>query len=357
MYAQCQGSDVMKETYTALREFGAVFLGPALSVYLRAVEKQAAGKLSVCLAREGWLIHRLVEHLRQEGLMRLAHGPVYLQVSRTLLFRATLGEQMPGDAALQMDFQGTVRELLMKRFGLQMHEADDCLPREILDLGLTLPDQAEEVGQWLSPYAARLQQRVAPTRSAVYHYFEEQGLCGELTPLMLDVGYSGTIQKLCTHLVGRETDGLYFIANNAGKQRVGNQNINMAGVFRENVGWQENYTMLERSLFLECMMTAPHGQVVDIQQTRQGDYLFFHGREASSQRYYQNLEAVFEGAKGAVTEAFRHGITYSVEEVEALYEVFTTQPGAIPQAVRHLFTADDDITGNGMANPFHIFGI
>ena len=53
----------MKETYTALREFGSAFLGPALTVYARAVEKEAPGKLPVCLAREGWLLHQLLTHL------------------------------------------------------------------------------------------------------------------------------------------------------------------------------------------------------------------------------------------------------------------------------------------------------
>jgi len=347
----------MKETYTALKEFGAAFLGPALTAYSRAVEKEAAGKLPVCLAREGWLLHQLLTHLHAEGLIQLGQAPVYLKVSRTLLFRATLGERATWDIALNMEFQGTLLELLIKRFGLQLYEAYACLPAEVLGFELTLPDQADTVREWLNPHAERLMRQVEPTRQAVHCYFQEQGLMGEAMPLMLDIGYSGSIQKLCTRFIERETTGLYFIANKPGKQQVGDQVASMKGVFREGVGWKENYTMLERSLLLECLMTAPHGQVVDIRQRQDGSHLFFYGREASSQRYYQNLAAVLEGAKEAVTEAFRNEVTYSIEEVEALYEVFATRPGAIPRAAWHLFTADDDITGNGMVNPLQIFGI
>ncbi len=348
----------MKETYTALREFGSAFLGPALTVYARAVEKEAPGKLPVCLAREGWLLHQLLTHLYDEGLIHLDRPPVYLKVSRTLLFRAMLGEAATWDIALKMEFEGTVLELLMKRFGLQMHEAYAAMPPEVLGFTLSLPDQMDEVREWLTPHAERLKQQVASTREATYSYFQDQGLTQEaVVPLMLDVGYSGSIQKLCTRFLQCDTAGLYFVATKPGQQSLGDQVASIKGVFREGVAWKENYTLLERSLLLECMMTAPHGQVVDIRQSQDGDYLFFYGREASSQRYYQNLEAVLEGARDAVTEALRNKVTYSVGEVEALYEVFATRRGAIPQAVWHLFTADDDITGNGMVNPLQIFGI
>ncbi|MGQ0335423.1 hypothetical protein [Halomonas elongata] len=347
----------MKETHSALREFGASFLGPSLTTYVREVEQQAKGKLPVCLAREGWLIHKLLTHLSEQKLIQLDYEPVYLKLSRTLLFRAMLGEPLTYTVALKMDFKGTVLDLLMKRFGLQMHEVFACIPSEVLGFGVSLPDNADEVREWLKPHDQRLQQQVEPTRRAVEHYFRSQGLDGDPVPLMLDVGYSGSIQKLCTRFLERDTEGLYFIATKPGKQTIGENTAQLTGVFREGVNWQENYTMLERSLLLECMMTAPHGQVVDVREAQDGEFIFFHGREASSQRYYQNLHAVLEGAIESVTEALRNDVTYTKEEVEALFEVFSTRPGAIPQAAWHLFTADDDITGNGMVTPLQIFGI
>ncbi|SEN44398.1 hypothetical protein [Halomonas caseinilytica] len=347
----------MKETYCALKEFGASFLGPSLTEYVREVERHAEGKLPVCLAREGWLIHKLLTHLSEEKLIRLDHEPIYLKLSRTLLFRAMLGESLTYTVALKMEFKGTVLDLMMKRFGLQMHEAFACIPSEVLGFGVTLPDNADEVREWLKPHDERLQQQVKPTRQAMEHYFRSQGLEGDPVPLMLDVGYSGSIQKLCTRFLGRDTEGLYFIATKPGKQEIGSNTAQLTGVFREGVNWQENYTMLERSLLLECMMTAPHGQVVDVRQAQGGEFIFFYGREASSQRYYQNLQTVLEGAIEAVTEALQNDVTYTKEEVEALFEVFSTRPGAIPQAAWHLFTADDDITGNGMVTPLQIFGI
>lgn len=347
----------MKETYTALREFGAAFMGPALTMYARAVRDNSSGRLPVCLAREGWLIHRLLTRLESEGLVRFEHSPIYLKVSRTLLFRAMVGEPSIWPLAMKSGFSGSVLDLLMKRFGFQMHEVFACLPPELLGFTLELPEDAEKVSEWLEPHAERLNEQVKYTREALSEYFSRSGLYDQnLTPMMLDLGYAGTIQKLCTKLLNRDTDGLYFVATKAGQTDIDGHTATVRGVFREGVEWKQGYTMLERSLYFECLMTAPHGQVVDILQTHDGKLIFSHGREASSQRFYQDLEAVLDGAIDAVVEAMSKDITYTTEEVEDLFEVFSTRPGALPQASWHLFTADDDISGNGMVNPLHIFG-
>lgn len=347
----------MKETYTALREFGAAFLGPALTMYARAVEENGSGRLPVCLAREGWLIHKLLTRLESEGLVEFDHSPIYLKVSRTLLFRAMVGEPDIWPLAMKGSFSGSVLELLMKRFGFQMHEVFACLPPELLNFTLQLPEDAEKVSEWLEPHTERLNEQVKYTRLALKEYFSRSGMYDrDLMPMMLDLGYSGTIQKLCTRLLERDTDGLYFIATQAGKTEVNGRTATLKGVFREGVEWKEGYTMLERSLYFECLMTAPHGQVVDILETNDGNLIFSHGREASSQRYYQDLEAILDGAIDSVVDAMHKDISYTTEEVEDLFDVFSTRPGALPQASWHLFTADDDISGNGMVNPLQIFG-
>ncbi|MDN3526615.1 hypothetical protein QWY79_15190 [Halomonas sabkhae] len=350
----------MKETYTALYEFGGAFLGPSLTTYARAVEKASQGQntLPVCLAREGWLLYRLLDRLQAARLIDLPTPPVYLKVSRTLLFRAMLGDPDVMDMALSTEFTGTVVDLLMKRFGFQLNETYKCLPAEILSFEMVLPDHKERVLKWFEPHYARLRSHVAQTRQALLDYFTNTGLATEgVTPLMLDLGYGGTIQKLCTRLLEKDTRGLYYIAKKAGEHDVEGHQASMSGVFREGINWQENYTMLERSLLLECLMTAPHGQVVDLKENADGEMMFFYGREAASQRYYQDLEAILDGAIDTAIYNLRHGIHYTHQEVEALFEVYAKRPGALPKAVWHLFTADDDISGNGIVNPLQIFGI
>lgn len=329
-----------------------------LNHYTRELVKHSSGHRPVCLAREGWIFFQLLNHLSKQNLVDLPYAPCYLKVSRTLLFRSLLGEDENWEIALKHKFEGTVLNLLMKRFGLQLHEAFSLLPAELLGFSLSLPTDIEKVTGWLAPHNKRLRDHVAPTREALQHYLKQEGLLEKApVPLMLDLGYAGTIQKLITKMIRRNTDGLYFIANSPGDTPVGKANAHMRGVFRENVRWSDGYVMLERSLLLESLMTAPHGQVVDMRLRTDGTLDFFYGRMAAPQRYYQDLETVLQGAIAGVEEGFRLGIQYSVEEIEAIYASFALPPSAIPKSAWHLFNIDDDFSGNGVINPAQLFGL
>lgn len=348
----------MQAKSRALHDFGATFLGPALHAYAGAIEKESANHLPVCLAREGWCFHRLLRRLKREALIELENEPVYLRVSRTLLFRAMLGSETIMPIALDNDFKGSVLDLMRKRFGLQLHEIFSALPLELLRFQCELPQDREKVSQWLASHLPTLAALVAPTRDALIAYLERSGLNDpRMQPLMLDLGYSGTIQKVLTHVLGRDTAGLYFIATKPGGAAVGEYHANLKGVFHEGVGWRSGCIMLDRSLLFESLLTAPHGQMVDMRQKHDGEFEFFYGREAATQRHFQDLKMVFDGAIDHVIDCRRHDVTYSNSDVQNLYEVFATRPNCIPRDVWHLFSVDDDITGNGLINPLKMFAI
>ncbi|WP_251978358.1 hypothetical protein [Salinicola avicenniae] len=348
----------MQAKSRALHEFGATFLGPALHVYAESIEAESNGHLPVCLAREGWCFHRLLSRLQRESSIDLENTPVYLRVSRTLLFRAMLGSPVIMPMALSNEFAGSILDLMRKRFGLQLHEIFSALPIELLRFNCELPKDQALVYEWLSPHLKALESLVSPTRKALIAYLRRSGLMDEeKRPLMLDLGYSGTIQKILTHVLERDTAGLYFIATKPGETEVGDHQALLKGVFHEGVGWRSGCTMLDRSLLFECLLTAPHGQMVDIRQKSSGEFEYFYGREAATQRHFQDLKTVFDGAIDHVIRCRHHGVTYSRTDVQDLYEVFATKPNCIPHDVWHLFSVDDDITGNGIVNPMQMFAI
>lgn len=347
----------MKNSHRALYEFGYSFFSPIFNHYVRRITEYPQAHRAVCLAREGWVFFKLLNHLQAHNLIQLQHPPLYLKVSRTLLFRSQLGNPDVWEMALKGNFEGSVSTLLMKRFGLQQHEALAWLPADLLTLEVSLPNDKEKFIEWIAPYNERLWVHVEPTRTAVSAYFEREALLSGPHSLMLDLGYAGTIQKLITRMIGRDTSGLYFIANEAGDVPVGKQVAHLNGVFKENVKWSEGYLMLERSLLLETLMTAPHGQVIDIRLNTNGALDFFYGRMAAPQRYRQDLDAIMQGAIDGVEEGLRLNIEYSVKDIDALYAGFALIPSAIPREVFHIFDIDDDFSGNGVLNPTALFGL
>lgn len=348
----------MNNSYKALYEFGYGFLGPVLNHYIRKIAEHSETHRPICLAREGWILFTALKHLEENGLLSFKAKPLYLKVSRTVLFRSQLGNPDIYELSFASKFDGTVLDLLLKRFGLQLHEAFSLLPQELLGFKVSLPADLDKLTEWLKPHNTRMHAYVAPTRDALLTYFDREGLTSSNPKsLMLDLGYAGTIQKILTRMFGQSTDGLYFITTGSGSHAIGIQTATMNGVFKENVKWSEGYLMLERSLLLESIMTAPDGQLVDIRLQKDGELQFFHGRLATPQRQYQDLQTIFSGAIDAICEGFKLNITYSTAEIECLFSAYATPPSAIPKEAFHLFNIDDDFSGNGVISPTQLFGL
>lgn len=348
----------MNVTYKALFDFGYAFLSPILNRYMREVALACKHSRAICLAREGWAINELLIHLRNKGLVELEYAPTYLKVSRTLLFRSLLGTPDVWDMALSSKFSGSLAQLLNKRFGLQLHEIYQLLPEELLGQFVNLPADTENLIATLTPFNNRFTEHVAPTREALTAYFQAENLYSVQPGItLLDLGYAGTIQKLITILLNRDTDGLYFIANSAGRNPIGTNTATMKGVFRENVKWADGYLMLERSLLLESLLTAPHGQVLDIRQKSDNSIDFYYGRSAAPQRHFQDLKTVIDGAIQGVEEGFSTGVDFTVQEIDSLFRGFAVSPSAIPKTLFHLFDIDDEFSGNGMLNSANHFGL
>lgn len=347
----------MSNSYKALYEFGYGFLGPILNHYLRKVAEYSQTHTPVCLAREGWILFEALKALREEELLEFKFEPIYLKVSRTVLFRSQAGNPKIMKLAFESKFEGTVLELLLKRFGFQLHEAFALLPHQLLDFNVKLPEDAALIEEWLNPHNDRLFSHVSPTREALASYFETSGLTlSETKSLMLDLGYAGTIQKILTYMFTQDTHGLYFIATKSGTHIINNHTATMAGVFKEDVKWSEGYLLLERSLLLESIMTAPVGQLVDVRLDSNNDLIFFHGRLATPQRQFQDLKAVMDGAIAGVVDGFRLNIEYNTREIEDIFTGYAKSPSAIPREAFHLFNIDDDFSGNGIISPMQLFG-
>ena len=131
-------------------------------------------------------------------------------------------------------------------------------------------------------------------------------------------------------------------------------------VFKNDVKMGDGYTMLDRSLLIESLLTSPNGQFVDIRRASehsQKRFDFYYGRAANAQRNIHDLEKILEGAADCVEYAFNHGVRYSTEEIESLFETFAYSRRQFPRATWVMFDVDDAISGHGNVNPLRLFGL
>jgi len=345
-----------------IKEFGQNFFGPLLSQYLKSVTQSAAtSDRFYCLAREGHFIEKAVNELKKNNLIDTTNEFTYLTVSRVFLFKILLGTPESWQYSLSPKYEGDLQGLLVNRFNLSSKVIESLLNEDERTTQIELPLDIDVVKTIFIQHINELTQLVELSKNTYLDYLTEKGFFKlNQTNVVLDIGYSGTIQKLLSLLTSKDTKGIYFIASKPGKHAVASNNVEMKGVFKEGVKLGDGHIMLDRSLFLESLLTAPNAQFVDLRanplhDSTQEKYQFLYGIRANTQKHFYLLDELMSGAIEHVIHCFKFDIEYSTQELDNLYEQHVTKPNMIPHSIRHLFEIDDAISGNATISYQQLF--
>ena len=334
-----------------LREFGYHFLGPMCSEYFFGFKDLTPGSPLFFLAREGYFLRKIYLQLLEQKLLP-AHPNQYLICSRASLFKFNMGNPETWELALSSTFQGSLAELLEGRFAMAPDKISDIFSQKELKETLQLPLQKDKTIKIFRSKQENLQKTVEPSLKAYLQHLRDVGFMDNSSPpILLDIGYSGTMQKLLSLITNLPTEGYYFIASQSGDQQINDVPLKMKGAILENVRFGEGHPLLENSLNLECLMTSPEGQMKDCRRIKASDGLlrpgFGFGPKSRAQESFFMIEAVMEGTLEHVEHAFIHNIRYSTDDIVEMYELHLSNLHLFPSNLMPLFELDDAISGRG----------
>lgn len=341
----------------SLKEFGFNFCGPILHTYLSAVDKELkqSPKDVYCLAREGYILQKGLNTLNSDL------APIYLYASRTFLFRISLSHVDSWPLCLGHGYKGSIGDFFVARFGFTLEQVKQFVAQAEMDDEIIMPDDRARVEMLLDNNADAIETIIKPIRETYLKYLASINLTPETAEkaLFLDVGYSGTIQKLLSLLLQSDTNGYYFITTDSNKTQAGNYTANLNYVFKDKVKMGGGYTMLDRSMFLESLFTSPDGQFIDIigSPLQGNDFYFCFGKRNYTQHHFEKLNLIFDGALDAIGHFKQHNITFEISEIEFLYEQYVSKRNLLPSASWPLFEFDDAISGFGNVNSMQFFGL
>lgn len=348
-------------TNNSLFEFGYNFLGPICSEYLYNLSERERQSKEVVgfLAREGYFFKKAYDTLIEKKLIT-SENTTYVYASRTLLFRLSIADSYTWQWSLKSDYKGKLYVFLKSRFGFTYEQSNTVFSEDELDTEFDLKVDFEKLTLLFTKKLTALNTLVENSRNTYIDYLSSIGINQTSTQIFVDVGYSGTIQKLITRLINNNTSGLYFITTQSGSHKVGENVANMACVYKDNVSMGDGYVMLDRSLFLESLLTAPDGQCINIEAdtlNSGSEFRFYFGKQVNAQKRFHELNVIHEGAIACIIDNFTNNIRFSTDEIEMLYKNTVTQRHALPRATWHLFDIDDAVAGNGDVNPIQFFGL
>jgi len=250
------------------RTLGYVVLGPLLHDFVAWAARAALHgphRDVLFLAREGWLLEQCFRRMAATTPRLHPVRAHYFLASR----RATgLASLQPGDDLARLfagTFTGPVSGLLRARLGA---DAAALAQAHGVDHGMAyLPGMETEIARRLQPLLPDLLRMAGSERDAYRVHFN--GLvAGPGTPMVVDIGYSATIQSNLARLLERPLHGAYMALK-------ASATVDQAGAgaryFDGRRGDDPATSAILRSdLLLEALLTAPSPQFSHFERSADG---------------------------------------------------------------------------------------
>lgn len=311
------------------------------------------------LAREGLFLMENYEYLRSLTLGSKVNLPKsgYFQISRRLAMGASQAEGLDLEFIMRgSPFSGTFAEFLKARIGFDL---DPSFGLANAPVSTQSASQREVLAKMLSKIERSIVAAGAEKRALLLDYAAQDGF---LEPGLgvVDLGYSGTIQRALQTVLPNSLTGYYMVTSPEIVDVFDGDST--AHAFYSEAGSRSDGAVKNLSLILEAMLTADHGSVIDYR--RVGKKIVPLYKEGGiSQQEFQYLRALNDGSKRYMKDIVE---TYGAEVVQTVYNPSSCEAmlralaeGRItpPPEFWGKLHVEDDFCGNGEISVSKIYGL
>jgi len=243
-------------------EFGYSALAPFFYMFLSNLYLRFSNKDIYFLARDGYFIKELFEHYINSKKLNMEGKSLYLEISR----RAVLGAVEKNKENLRniiLDlgpYDGNFSNMIYSRVGLSEEFLEEC---NIEDFYISTHKDLEKSYDILFENIDIINKHSLMERKAFNLYLESIEFFDEKENIIIDLGYSGTIQNYLYQLTNRYLVGEYLVTTDRVENIESEENI-INGYFAHKINPSDisENIVYKYSLILEAYLTSNKGQLV-----------------------------------------------------------------------------------------------
>ncbi|GAA3601152.1 hypothetical protein GCM10023078_30860 [Gibbsiella greigii] len=343
-------------------QIGFNVVGPVVSAFCQwLIEAAKADKVDnlYFLAREG----KLIKEIYDQWSVSVPGAPKshYLQVSRRAVNVPNIVSFDDVKSIGQSDyFANEICNFLYERFGLELSEQRW---QEIYNKGLWAKGRLLEIQQKNVQHIEPLLQFLLPDilnearqeKQAMMQYLASCGFTSKQNLAVVDVGYSGTIQKALNRLVEGPVHGYYFATANNVRDGMAPLARTQGCYVNESEACFNDSRIFSDSFNLEKLLSASDPQIVKYVLSDDRElapiYKTLREGELSTRPVRDELQAggfAFVAAAVKVREAIYPGYKPSLTFADELYKGFTIHSQGLQSKVLERLILDDDYCGRGL---------
>lgn len=343
------------------RDMGYACLGPLLlyfTLWLYDLSRKRNIRHLLFLAREGYLLQELFQ-IAESALGETGIRKTYLLCSRRAVSVPTLSGDRDILELLDAPYRGSYESLLVSRFGVEPLETEglpagqEQLLREAV---VRLPEDRNRISNELLRIKKRILENAERERSTYLQYLKKNAAIGSEACAVVDIGFSGTIQKYLARLTGKAMEGFYFVTS----ERARNHPLaeRMHGCFGSFLKPKSGNPVYDYSLILESVLTAPQGQLLRFDPG--GNPVF------AEHVYKENQWPIVRAVHLGIIDYVRQTIGWYKEalpEFESakdtavfFFRQIAENPNVISPSLREILKVDDAYVSGGVRSSFHYAG-
>lgn len=240
-----------------LYEYGYSIIGPVLFEYMiwliQSLKNEKKASL-LFLAREGYYfqkMYNLIKNRCQCSYLKEIDD-VYFLTSRRCVSVACIETREDIYNILDIEYYGDIKSLMKTRFNLEIREKNFEV--------VIKPDgkgNKQDVIRILEKYENKILEIAAKERKNYLKYIKKN-VKNLDNMIVVDLGYSGTIQMLLSKLLDKKISGKYLVVKNQPKPL--SLGCKVESCYNEIIN-NSAHPLYKNSLLLEFFLTAPYGQL------------------------------------------------------------------------------------------------
>ena len=238
-------------TMKTIQSVGRGVFAPILMKYMEYLHETSRSDAKLLfLSREGYFLEKLYQvYCKATGKKELDH--VYFLTSRRATSVAQIKSFEDIKDLLQTKYEGKLSNILNERFGMENIQISK-------DERILLPEEQAKMLVALSEHIHEIMEEAKSERE-LYLAYISQTVGHDMDwekAVLVDVGYSGTIQYYLMKILNKRLDGCYLACERNMKP------VKINGTCRSPYTFWRDKSFIKGQLFLEAVTAAPHGQIV-----------------------------------------------------------------------------------------------
>ena len=288
--------------FSHAENFGYSLMGPILFSFMSWLINHAIKDKTdslLFLSRDGWLLEQLFNSIKSHH--KITHSmPLadanYFYCSRSFIGLAAIDTLDDLSLLLAPHYNGSVQKLLKSRFGLNDLQAFiDHFGEDELLTQVSLPDDREKIEHYLRSIFPSIQEQAQSAKNLFTQYWQQTVSADHQHPAIVDIGYSGTLQKAMLKLLAIPLSGYYFVTNESAEQ-ITTLGGHCQSCFGHLLAYDQmnELTIHRYSLLLEAILTSPEGQLDSF--ARKDDKIIpLFKKKGLSQLHFDTIDSIHKG--------------------------------------------------------------